>query len=210
MLQRCSSSPMPRAAAAEPNLQSDEPPVVTTLHTPGRNMPGRQMDRPSQHSFESAHAVATAFITNLSGGAACYDVDLSMVAKHAVSSALTEAIADMRRLMAFADTAGWRVVGEGAEDAKTVKVVAQATNGTGDDVSSDSQEFTLHVDLTNEAVITAVDVADRLNTVRAPAWGMIASPDDVAAMASATGRTRVWRPGAAMAGEDEECPLADS
>ena len=201
---------MPRAAL-DLDLQSGDPTVVTTLHTATYvAAPNRDVARSGQR-FETAHAVATAFITNLSGGAACYDVDLSLVAEHAVSSALTEAIADMRRLMAFADTAGWRVVGHSAEDAKTVKVVAQATNGTGDDVSSDAQQFTLHVDLTGEAVITAVDISNRLNTVSAPAWGMVASPDDVAAMRCTTGRTRVWRPGTAMAceDEDEDCPLVD-
>ena len=203
---------MPRAAA-EPNLQSDEQTVVTTLKQIIVTAPDREVAGSAGQLFDNAHAVATAFITNLSGGAACYDVDLSLVAKQAVSTALMEAITDMRRLMAFADTAGWRVVGGSAEDAKTVVVVAEATNGTGDDVSSDSQEFTLHVDLTGVtggAVITTIDISDRLNTARAPQWGMVASPDDVAAMTSATGRTRVWRPGMAMACEDEGCPLADS
>ena len=128
-----------------------------------------------------------------------------MVSKDAISSTLTEAIGDMRRLMAFADTAGWRVVGDSADsDAKTVVVVAQATNGSGEDVSSDSQEFTLHVDLTAAAVITAVDIADRMNQSRQPAWGIVGAPGDIAPfMTSATGCKRVWRSGTAMACKDE-------
>ena len=192
---------MPRAAA-EPNLQFDEPSVITTLKMPAAATE-RTVTKSGRKQYVNTHELATAFITNLSGGAACYDVDLSLVAEQAVSSDIKEAIADMRRLMAFADTAGWRIAS--AEDAKAV-VVAHATTGAGDNASTDSQEYTLHIDITGAPPISAVSVSERVNTATMPKWGIIATPDDVATMASR-------RPGTAMACEIDEseiCPVADS
>ena len=197
---------MPRTAA-EPGSQSDEPRVFTTLKT--RVAPDRGVtdSHSGQRRYESSHAVATAFITNLSGGAACHDVDVSLVVPQAVSSDIMEAIADMRRLMAFADTAGWRVAS--AEDAKAV-VVAHATIGTGDDASTDSRAITLHIDVMGERPISALAVSERVTTQSMPEWGMIAAPDDVATMASGTSRSQAWRPGTLMACEADVCPVADS
>ena len=112
----------------------------------------------------------------------------------------------MRRLMAFADSAGWRVAS--AEGAKAV-IVAYATTGQCDDTSTDSREFTLHIDVT-EPPISTVTVSERVNTSTMPEWGMVASADDVATMAWATGGGRARRPGTTALGVDESdiCPRA--
>ena len=137
-----------------------------------------------QPRFQDVRQVAAAFITNLSGGAACYELDLGLVAKPAISPALTDAIANMRRLMAFADTAGWQVIDDSDKEASSVVIVARASNGTGENASTASQEFTLHVDLTETPPITRIDASQRVNKSSSPEWVMMPSHEDVAAMAA--------------------------
>ena len=109
--------------------------------------------------------MASAFLTNLSGGARCYEVDLGLVAKDAVTAELETAIKDIQRLMAFADTAGWKMGDSAVSDANpsSTSVVAFATNGSGDDYSTDKQEFSLSIDVTAARPITKVVVHDRVN-----------------------------------------------
>ena len=103
-------------------------------------------------AMESAGSVAAAFLTNLSGGAACYDVDVGLIQADALTDELNEALGSMRRLMSFADgfPTGWTMTEtHEAVAPNVVVVVATATSGRGDDISTEKQEFALHVDLTS-------------------------------------------------------------
>ena len=183
---------MPRAACTDDSSSVQSATAeLTTLKSPPVSAPDHVI--PGQHAFvaqwENVHAVATAFLTNVSGGAACYDVDLGLVAEQAVTPELTQAIADMRRLMAFADVAGWTIMGGNPGDATghVAVVVARATTGSGDDASTDSQEFTLQIDISSAAPITRVDVSERVNATRRPEFEIVATQDDVASMHAGTG-----------------------
>ena len=110
--------------------------AVTSASAEGPAAPAR--------SWTDVSSVATAFLTNLSGGAACYDVDMGLVANDAINEELTQAIGNMRRLMAVADAASWRIA-DVAES--SVVVVATATTSSGDDSSTHRQPFTLHIDV---------------------------------------------------------------
>ena len=113
--------------------------------------------------YDSQAAVVQAFLTNESGGAACYAVDLALVAEDALTPALTEAFGDMRRLMAFADTAGWQAAEQQASSSAAV-LAAHATTGSGDETSTETQEFTLTIDLSAPRPITGISVGDRVNS----------------------------------------------
>lgn len=160
------SSPSPRRAMSQPRAAmlaegddfsasaDSENTVVTTLHAP-------QAQRdilPSASNMDTTSAVATAFLTNLSGGAACYDVDLRLVAEAALTDEVTEAFATIRRQMAFADAADWSVA---SVTETSATVVAFATDGSGAISSTERQEFTLHIDLAASRPITKVDVHGR-------------------------------------------------
>ena len=152
---------MPRAA----NLQDEEnipdggqiSSELTALHPSVASATAAATREDTHHSsaMGSAGAVATAFLTNVSGGAACYDVDVGLIAINAATDELSQVLGSMRRLMAFADghPTGWAVA-ESQHDAaapNVVVVVAMATTGRGDDTSMEKQEFTLHVDLTSSS-----------------------------------------------------------
>ena len=64
----------------------------------------------------------------------------------------------MRREMAFADVASWRLKAAAAD---TAVVGALATTGSGVNSHTLSQEFTLHVELARARPITRVDASER-------------------------------------------------
>ena len=152
---------MPRAAvpyAAGENLPDNniaangqQPEVFTTLRST-IDSDALTRERPRDIWMDPS-CVAGAFITNLSGGAACYDVDLGLVANGAMDEDATEALNSMRRLMQFADSASWMLADRSASLAV---IVATATTGTGDDSTTDTQQFTLHIDIAAERPITSI------------------------------------------------------
>ena len=161
---------MPRAAALMP-MADDESTSFTTLNThvasaaSSLEQSHQEAEMAPSMQYGSASEVASAFLTNLSGGARCYEVDLGLVAKDAVTAELETAIKDIQRLMAFADTAGWKMGDSAVSDANpsSTSVVAFATNGSCDDYSTDKQEFSLSIDVTAARPITKVVVHDRVN-----------------------------------------------
>ena len=130
--------------------------VVTTLHTPQEEQRDASLPSHAPHDMDTVGAVATAFLTNLSGGAACYDVDMRLVSP--LTAEVADAFAAIRRVMAFADSADWRVASVSESSAV---VVAFATDGSGASSSTERQEFTLHVDLAASCPITKIDVHGR-------------------------------------------------
>ena len=108
--------------------------------------------------IDSARGVAEAFLSNCSGGADCFAVDLQLIAEEVLTERLSDAFASVRHEMVSADAASWRI--KNAAEATAV-IVAAATTGSGADSSTTSQEFTLHVDLLNAHPIAGVDVSER-------------------------------------------------
>ena len=162
---------MPRAAAPAgenrpDNHDASDAAVFTTLRP--AVAPGAARIAASPHSWKDASAVAHAFITNLSGGAACYDVDLGLCVDDAITEELTETMGAMRRLMALADSASWRVA-DAAESSAVV--AARATTGSGDDSSTDTQQFTLHVDVAAARPITSIVPHPRGDAGREASFG---------------------------------------
>ena len=99
----------------------------------------------------SEQGVAEAFLTNCAGGAACFDVDFSMVAEG--SEELTAAFVAMKRSMALADKASWAVA---STDSGTATVVASLTSMS----NIDQQEYVLSIDVTSLRPITAIAVRE--------------------------------------------------
>ena len=92
---------------------SQEPTVLTTLRSStapedGAGVQQQQLGT-AAGCLDSVSAVTQAFLSNLSGGAACFDVDLQMIADDALTEQLLEAFDSVRSEMAFADVAAWRV-----------------------------------------------------------------------------------------------------
>ena len=119
---------------------------------------------PVRHGWADARAVAAAFLTNLSGGAACFDVDLSLIAHDTLTESLADEFNDVRKLMLLANSASWEL--EHAEQSTAV-VVATATM-IGKDSFTDTMRFTLHIDLAAAATtarpITHVVIHERSHT----------------------------------------------
>ena len=101
----------------------------------------------------SEQGVAEAFLTNCAGGAACFDVDFSMVAEGSVTEELTAAFVAMKRSMALADKASWAVA---STDSGTATVVASLTSIS----NIDQQEYVLSIDVTSLRPITAIAVRE--------------------------------------------------
>ena len=101
----------------------------------------------------SEQGVAEAFLTNCAGGAACFDVDFSMVAEGSVTEELTAAFVAMKRSMALADKASWAVA---STDSGTATVVASLTSIS----NVDEQEYVLSIDVTSLRPITAIAVRE--------------------------------------------------
>ena len=171
---------MPRAAAdlsSAPPIEDDEADHqasrITTLLPSVASATAAECEphAASAVRYESEAAVVQAFLTNESGGAACYAVDVALVAMDALTPQLTEAFGDMRRLMAFADTAGWRVAEQRKPIPSAAVLVAHATTGSGDETSTETQEFTLTINLSAPRPIIGISVGERVNsssTVRVP------------------------------------------
>jgi hypothetical protein len=162
---------MPRAAAeglGDGTPETVDLPAVTTLNASvacaAAAAAGERAGSTVQYA--TVDAVVHAFLTNESGGAACYAVDMALVAKDASTAELLQAFGDMRRLMAFADTAGWRVAEKSKQGASAQSIiVAHATTGSGDETSTETQEFALTIDVTAPSPITRIDVGDRVNSM---------------------------------------------
>ena len=141
-----------------------QPVVFTTLHSavaPAASGRDAQSSVAPQ-AWMDARGVAMAFITNLSGGAACYDVDLGLIAADALNEDLTQAFSEMRRLMTFADAAAWSVTDVATS---TAAVLATATTGIGDESSAEMQIFTLHINAAaSKCPIVRVVAHERINT----------------------------------------------
>ena len=92
-------------------------------------------------------SVAEAFLTNESGGAACFSLDLGMVSVQAMKVELAEALGSLQRKMASVDSASWELRSKD-DAASTVTIVALATC-YGDEIDgfTDTQELTLHIDI---------------------------------------------------------------
>ena len=118
------TAPSPRATAAEPEAE-----------------------------WRGEFAVATAFLTNSAGGAACYDLNLSLVAEVALTEGVVEALALMKRSMTFADAASWAVAGTDSVG-HTATVVASLTF----DGKAQLQEVVLGIDASAARPIIAVTV----------------------------------------------------
>jgi hypothetical protein len=153
------AQPMPSDENFAPidNSMSAHDPVLTTLRSANSAQP-HAATAAGSGSMDSVSAVATAFLTNLSGGAACYDVDLRMVAEEMLTEQLLDMFASVQREMTFADAANWRLK---TSTESTATVVAMATTGSGVDSCTQLQEFTLHIDLTAARPIISVDVHER-------------------------------------------------
>ena len=166
---------MPRAAA--PLLPNEEenslpangdaqPEVFTTLR-PSVAAAGapETSTAATHHGMMDATDVVTAFLTNLSGGAACYDVDFGLVAVDAVNEELAEQFKSMRRLMAFSDAASWSVASNDAISwsESTIDIVATARTGEGDELSTNTQHFTLHIDVKAMRPIVEIVAGQRFN-----------------------------------------------
>lgn len=150
-------SRMPRAAApllsdhdaADGGDDDDEQPCTVLRSAPPSAAAGAsESSSDTGRAFgddASPRSVAVAFLTNVSGGAACYAVDIELVVDTARTDELRQALSEMQSLMALADTAGWHVDAVGDT---TAVIVAQATTGNGYDqqMSTERQAFTLHVD----------------------------------------------------------------
>ena len=148
----------PTSAAA---LQQD---VVTTLLCSATPSSATTCASEGTAALSSVRAVALAFLGNLSGGAACYDVDTGLIALDALTDELVREFGGMRRLMAFADTAEWTVTNVTDTTAVIVATATAGAIGT-DEGSTDTQAFTLHVDLgASPRPITRVVVHSRYNT----------------------------------------------
>ena len=169
---------MPRAAApllvddnADDNSARGEiDEVFTTLRVPARSAAEVRGDgvpageRSSAPRRSSASAVATAFLTNLSGGADCFAVDMGLVASHAIDEELTQAFSDARRQMAFADSAAWSI----ADVAETSVVIVATATHAGDD--GQVRRFTLHIDVDAATPIASIEAHALIDVPRRETW----------------------------------------
>jgi len=116
---------------------------------------------PVRQGWTDASDVATSFITNISGGAACFDVDLALIANDALTKEVSDAFNEARALMLLANDASWSV--DNAAESTAV-VVATATM-RGKDSYTETQRFTLHLDLAAaERPISSVVAHERVHT----------------------------------------------
>ena len=127
---------------------------------PPRDSPGAA--EPACWADGGERAIAEAFLTNRAGGAACYDVDVSMVAEGALTEHVSMALEAIKRSMTFADAAAWRVA-RADGDANVASVVASLTSSS----RTDEQVYVLRIDLAAPRPIVGIEVHE-LTSVKHP------------------------------------------
>ena len=151
---------MVRAANLAPDLNEQQqgdvqPESLTQLRVQSQATTSMAATDESRRRYAGVLAVANAFLNNVAGGAACYDVDMSMVAASATTEELRAALQQLRRLMADADSAGWRVADANETEGRAL-VVASAVRSRGPDERAQSQEFVLSIDITAACPIAEI------------------------------------------------------